>query len=145
MPFFSYRRPLAIVVLAAMAMTCTTVFAQDAQDIAQAEYMADQWLRKADEGQYAAVWDASAPVLQATVSRAQWVDTMNAVRAPLGAVLQRTRRSSSFMRELQGMPEGDYVVIQYETVFENKTKSVETITPQRYRNGRWRVAGYYIQ
>lgn len=41
--------------------------------------------------------------------------------------------------------EGRYVVIQYDTTFENKKSAVETITPMMDSDGRSRVAGYYIK
>ncbi|MBO9678121.1 MAG: DUF4019 domain-containing protein [Acidovorax sp.] len=145
MPFFSFPAPMAIAALTAIVAACPAAFAQQAQDVAQAERAAEQWLHQADEGQYGAAWDASAPVLHATVPRAQWLSTMEAVRTPLGAVRQRVRRSATFMREMPGVPDGEYVVIQYETVFENKAKSVETITPLRDKDGKWRVSGYFIQ
>ncbi len=49
------------------------------------------------------------------------------------------------MTSLPGVPDGDYVVIQYEASFENKRSAVETITPVLDEDGAMRVAGYYIR
>ncbi|MGH7422575.1 MAG: DUF4019 domain-containing protein [Candidatus Methylomirabilales bacterium] len=46
---------------------------------------------------------------------------------------------------MPGAPDGHYVVIQYETSFEKKASAFETITPMREKDGKWRVAGYYIR
>jgi len=46
---------------------------------------------------------------------------------------------------MPGAPDGEYVVIQYETEFEKKASAVETVTPERDKNGTWRVSGYYIK
>ena len=40
---------------------------------------------------------------------------------------------------------GEYVVIQFETSFENKKAAVETVTPMMDKDGIWRVSGYYIK
>jgi ribosomal protein S17E len=40
---------------------------------------------------------------------------------------------------------GEYVVIQFETSFENKKTAVETVTPMMDKDGIWRVSGYYIK
>lgn len=141
MRLHTFLAPAAI----AVALAAAPAHAQQTQDIAQAQQAAEQWLQQADEGQYGAVWTASAPLLRAAVDQAQWKSTMEAVRTPLGAVKQRTRRSATFMREMPGAPDGEYVVIQYDTVFEHKAKSVETITPMRDKDGTWRVSGYFIQ
>jgi hypothetical protein len=45
---------------------------------------------------------------------------------------------------LPGAPEGEYVVIQYETQFEHKAGAIETVTPLREKDGSWRVSGYFI-
>jgi hypothetical protein len=49
------------------------------------------------------------------------------------------------MTQLPGAPDGQYVIIQYDTTFENKRKAIETITPMFDKDGIWRVSGYYIQ
>lgn len=49
------------------------------------------------------------------------------------------------MTSLPGAPDGKYVVIQYDTSFENKKAAVETVTPMLDKDGKWRVSGYYIK
>jgi hypothetical protein len=44
-----------------------------------------------------------------------------------------------------GGPDGTYVVIRFETVFEKKSAAVETVTPMRDPDGVFRVSGYYIR
>jgi len=44
---------------------------------------------------------------------------------------------------LPGAPDGEYVVIQYETQFEHHTPA-ETVTPMLDKDGAWKVSGYFI-
>jgi hypothetical protein len=46
---------------------------------------------------------------------------------------------------LPGAPDGEYVVIHFHTVFANKADAIETVTPMRGRDGRWRVSGYFVR
>ena len=46
---------------------------------------------------------------------------------------------------MPGAPDGEYVVIQFETSFENKKHAIETVTPMMDKDGTWRVSGYYIR
>jgi len=46
---------------------------------------------------------------------------------------------------MPGAPDGKYVAIQYEAVFEEKASGVETITPMLDPDGVWRVSGYFIR
>ncbi len=67
-----------------------------------------------------------------------------AYRQPLGKVLSRTVGSRTFATELPGVPDGQYVVIRFQTTFEHKRSGVETVTPMLEQGGDWRVSGYYI-
>ena len=70
---------------------------------------------------------------------------LHATRDPLGKTTSRKLKSASYTKTLPGAPDGDYVVIQYETSFENKQSSIETVTPMLDKDGKWRVSGYYIK
>ncbi|MDD5138124.1 MAG: DUF4019 domain-containing protein, partial [Candidatus Omnitrophica bacterium] len=45
---------------------------------------------------------------------------------------------------LPGAPDGEYVIVQFDTTFENKKSSVESVTMSLEADGRWRVSGYFI-
>ena len=49
------------------------------------------------------------------------------------------------MTSLPGAPDGEYVVIQFDTSFTNKKVAVETVTPMKDEDGIWRVSGYYVK
>jgi Protein of unknown function (DUF4019) len=70
---------------------------------------------------------------------------VTAVRSPLGKVISRKLKLKQYATSLPGAPDGKYVVIQFETSFEKKKSSVETITPMKEKDGTWRVSGYYIK
>jgi len=73
------------------------------------------------------------------------VQALTGVSPPLGKVVSRKLRSRQYSEKLPGAPDGKYVVIQYETVFEKKASAVETITPMLDPDGVWRVSGYLIR
>jgi hypothetical protein len=104
-----------------------------------------QWLELMDRGNYGEGWEQAASYLQGIVMKDDLVKALKAVRTPLGAVISRRLRSAQTATSLPGMPDGIYVVIQYDTVFARKKKAIETITPMRESGGAWRVAGYYIR
>ena len=60
-------------------------------------------------------------------------------------MISRELISISFAEELPGAPDGEYVVLQYKTSFENKKKAIETITPMLEKDGSWKISGYYIK
>jgi len=70
---------------------------------------------------------------------------MQTARKPLGRLISRKVQTKSYKTSLPGAPDGEYVVIQFETSFENKKTAIETVTPMMDKDGKWRVSGYYIK
>jgi hypothetical protein len=106
---------------------------------------AQAWLELVDAGNYSQSWDEAAAYFKSAVSEADWEKAIQAVRPPLGKMVSRTIKSRQYMTSMAGAPDGEYVVIQYESTFENKAHAIETITPMRDKDGKWRVSGYYIK
>jgi len=106
---------------------------------------AEAWLRIVDDGRYAESWERSADVFKGTIDRPRWETTVVRARGQLGQGAARKLRSAVYRRNLPGAPEGEYVVIEFDTRFENRPLSVETVTPMRDKDGVWRVSGYFIR
>jgi len=105
----------------------------------------DMWLKLSDSGRYSESWETAAEFFRNAISKEQWNQSLNAARKPLGKVIKRSMKSKQYATSLPGAPDGEYVVIQYETSFEKKKSSIETVTPMREKDGKWRVSGYYIK
>ncbi len=109
-----------------------------------AEQAARAWLSQVDAGQYESSWSHTASLFKRQVTVDQWKNALAGVRQPLGAVQSRQLDSATYAKSLPGAPDGDYVVLQFKTVFEHKAAAVETVTPM-LDDGAWRVSGYYIR
>ncbi len=110
-----------------------------------ARQSSDAWLALVDSGKYGESWQEAASLFQAHVSKEQWQHMVGAVRDPLGKVTARKLKSATYTKTLPGAPDGEYVVIQYESSFEHKQAAVETVAPMLDKDGKWRVSGYYIK
>ena len=85
-------------------------------------------------------WD-----FQKRIAAAQWQQALAAAREPLGPLRTRSSISAKHATSLPGAPDGDYVVVQFQSGFEHKASAVETLTLARQSDGSWRVAGYFIR
>jgi hypothetical protein len=136
-------------ILLAVALLGSFVFVSflQANDTAEKAALASAaaWLALADGGKYPETWDQAAGYFKTAVTRDQWLASLNAVRPPLGKVVARNLKSKMYTKTLPGAPDGEYVVIMYDTQFENKKSAVETVTPMLDKDGKWRVSGYYIK
>ncbi len=106
---------------------------------------ADKWLALIDNEKYSDSWEKSAELLKNAIKPLQWEQSLIAARKPLGKLVSRKVKMKVYKTSLPGAPDGEYVVIQYDTKFENKKMAIETVTPMLDKDGIWRVSGYYIK
>lgn len=119
--------------------------ADEAASQKAAEQAAQTWLALVDSGNYGESWSQASQLFKQQVTAAQWESAVKAARGPLGKLQSRQVKSAQYTRTLPGAPDGEYVVIQYGSAFENKKSATETVTPMKDKDGRWRVSGYYIR
>lgn len=127
-----------------VATLLLSLFTQVHASTNAAEAVALAWLEAIDSGQYKQAWEASSPILQRPLSPYMLERTIGAARRDFGAVESRQRVRVSRERSMPGAPDGDYMVFTFLTRFENKARSIETITPH-LEEGAWRVSGYYVK
>ena len=113
--------------------------------ITQAQEAAQKWLALVDNSEYTASWSQAAAYFQNAIAAEQWEKTLQGVRQPLGKTISRKVTSTQCTTSLPSSPDGEYVVIQYQTSFEQKKSAVETATLMLERDGTWKVAGYFIK
>lgn len=106
---------------------------------------AEKWLALIDAGQHAESWKSAAEYFRTAVKQEQWEQAIKGVRPPLGKLISRKVKSKTFKTSLPGAPDGEYVILEFESSFENKKAAVETVTPMKDKDGQWRVSGYFIK
>jgi hypothetical protein len=132
-------------IVAGFMFTAAPARAHDADKVAKAEAAALAWLALTDAGDYPRSWDQAAGFFQASVSKPNWIHTVGNIRQPMGSLISRKVKSATFTRSLPGVPDGEYVVIKYDTQFEHKDSAVETVTPLLEKDGSWKVSGYFVK
>ena len=105
---------------------------------------AEKWLALIDAGDYGKGWDEASELFKKSITKEMWAQSIRPVRQPMGELIFRNLKSAQYATSLPGAPDGEYVVIQFSTRFENKKSAVETVTPMKDPDGQWRVSGYYI-
>lgn len=106
---------------------------------------AEQWLEAIDAGDYDKGWQEASELFRASVESDKWEESMLEFHKPLGKLLSRNVRTKSYMDQLPGAPDGEYVIIEFDASYENKKETLETVTPMLEESGEWRVSGYYIK
>lgn len=137
---------IGLVLSLTMLSLIFSVGSPSANDSAEKAALAssNKWLTVVDKGDYSKSWERASVIFRAMENKAEWENKLNTYRAPLGKVLERNVKSRRYTKTLPGAPEREYVVIEYETVFKNKQTVTETVTSVLEKDGKWKIAGYYI-
>ena len=104
-----------------------------------------QWLALCDQANYSESWEAAATYFKDAVKKEQWEQMAAAVRKPLGKVIKREVKSQKYQTTAPGAPDGEYVIIQFSTIFENKKEAIETLSLMMDKSRGWRAAGYFVK
>lgn len=138
-------RRIAYIITIGLVFSGIAAFAADSKMEAAALSAAETWLSLVDSQKYAESWKEAATSFKNAVQPKQWEQSMMAVREPLGKLISRKVKTKVYQSSLPGVPDGKYVVIQFDSSFKNKKVAVETVTPMMDEDGIWRVSGYYIK
>lgn len=136
-------RKLALLLVGLMMIVSTSVADTD-EATSLARTAATSWLQLADAGEYPETWTQASSYFQAAITLEDWSRAVGAARRPLEGLVSRQLNSAAFHRELPGAPDGEYVVLTFDSVFEKKARAVETVTVMKDGDA-WRVSGYFIR
>ena len=136
--------PLFAVVLALFSTPhCALAAAPTNEQAARAA--AEEWLPLIDAGQYPESWQKLDPAFAKKVGKKKWASSMTEIRQRVGKLQSRKFNSAEYSKELPGAPEGEYVVVQFESQFEKKPAASEKVILILGRDLFWRVAGYAVK
>ena len=106
---------------------------------------AKTWLSLIDDGRFPQSWKEAGAIFQGGVTEKDWAKSMATFRQPLGNLVSRKVKTTQRATALPGVPDGSYVIMQFETSFTGKKAAIETVTFALEKDGRWKAAGYFIK
>lgn len=140
-----HRVIFLIAALGIVSMGCSKKEQPNGGSVDEGLAAANSWLEVVDAQRYEDSWEQACAYFKGVVPKEQWLTQVAGVRGPLGSVLSREVASAEYTTQLPGAPDGEYVVIQFRTKFQNKATAIETVTPMRDPDGVYRVSGYYVR
>ncbi len=97
-----------------------------------------------DKGQYAQSWSKGDTLFQHTITKEEWAKALTDSRKPLGKANSRKLKDQRPAQDPHGLPKGAYMVVEYDTSFDNAPNSGELLTLRRGTDGKWRVLTYQV-
>lgn len=135
----------AAIIAIGFSLAVLQAYAQDnAAAVSNAGEAAGTWIDQIDAEAYAETYDDAAPIVHASVTQEQWVGAMQQVRGQVGELQERELQNSQYTTSLPNAPEGEYVIFQYLSAFQQVPKAMEVIVMMRTDEGAWKAAGYQV-
>ena len=125
-----------------LLITFLSCFCANAEEL-EVINRAKSWLILIDNGQYQQSWQQTDSLFKQAMPQSNWSDVLKQVRVPLGKVILRKNLSLMKYDSLPGTPDGEYVIIQFQSQFINKEQAIETISLSK-SSGQWQPIGYFI-
>ena len=140
-------KAILMVLIALIALlACSRGEKIDENDAVNAAVIAaENWLELVDGRNITGSWGATAEIFKKGGNLAQWQSALEEGSKVYGKLVSRQLREALYKSKLPGGGRGHFVVIQYDSVYENREKVLETITPMLEKDGHWRVAGYIVK
>jgi len=136
----------AVLIVAALFMILIPLYNQspDSEKVEQARPAAVEFLGLIDGGKYAESWESSATLMRDKVTKNDWIDKLNTARNLSGGPVQRVQKSASYATQVKDSPEGEYIMLIYESDFQRAEDVSEYVTVM-LEGDEWKVAGYFMQ
>jgi hypothetical protein len=106
---------------------------------------AEAFLSLVDSGEYEKSWDEASLFFKSQTTQKQWTEKLSALRPFFGSTIHRTVKHTKYLISVPGAPDGEYVIVVFQSSFEKKKSASETVTPMLDKDGKWRITGYFIK
>src|SRR5262245_7530917 len=121
------RRTMVLLLATSVVLAASLAYSQQLIPKA-AQTSVHAWLVLIDQENYAPSWETAASAFKNATTQDKWQAAVRSARVPLGALKSRTLKSATAATSLPGAPDGEYVVFQFNTAFDQKAAAVETVT-----------------
>jgi hypothetical protein len=122
---FKSHRALALTALLVTSLAIPVDAALLSQS--QAENQARGFLKQLDDGQCDASWQATSALFQALNDQTRWTTRLQAIRTSYGPLLSRELKNVSYRTTFSFSPDGEYIITQFRSSYQNKAESIETV------------------
>lgn len=137
------HRLFALSTAVAALFAAGMVHAQQLPSLDSAVAVATRWAGQADANQADAMWQASSPIMQKSVSKADWGKYLDGVKKQLGTTQSRDWVQLGRVENPQGLPAGNYVNVVFVARHAN-SPALETVSLAQSGNG-WVPVGFVVR
>lgn len=102
------------------------------------------YLELLDQSNFQDAWSEMSPLYCAMNVQTQWQQRISAIRQAYGPIKSRELRRTSYRTSFRNAPDGEYIIMQFDSAFEYKFKGIETVVLQCTPSKSCTVIDYVI-
>ena len=131
--------------IALMLLAVPFAVAENRPDVNAAVTASDEWLELFDDSDAAAAWETAAEPFRESIGKTEWTAELAGIHGTAGKKLSRKLMSTVYRTTLRQAPDGDYVVLQYESSFEKLKECIQTVIVVKEDDGVWRTMAHRLK
>jgi len=133
------------IVIFTLCLSCLLNFTCSAETFSsQAIAIAETFSATIDDNNYQAAYQSGSKLLHLTSTENQWISEIGRTREVLGTALQRKLKAVKSISTYPGLPDGEYMLVYFETKMEHKEKAAEVLLVAQI-DGAWKVCSYHLK
>jgi hypothetical protein len=114
------------------------------QAVDSSQLAAEAWLKMVDQGSYGNSWEAGELPLRLTMTRKEWISSMQAMRKSMGRPIERKVADIRLAQNPKNLSRGNYMVFIFQTSFSSGHLAREILTLQQGSDNQWRELTYLL-
>ena len=100
------------------------------------------WLNDINHNQYENAYDLLTKEVKEKYPQEIWIGLINELMLEFGNLESRTVTQRYFQSQMEGMEDGFYVVIEYNSQYENTKAHTESLLLKQNDKAKWEIANY---
>jgi len=103
------------------------------------------WLNDINHNQYENAYKLLSKEVKVMVGKEPWIALINELMLEFGNLESRTVKQKYFQSQMEEMEDGFYVVIEYDSQYENTKDHTEHLLLKQNDKAKWEIANYNYQ
>ena len=110
--------------------------------INNANKVALSWLNDINHTQYESAYESLSKEVKVMVEKEPWIALINELMLEFGNLEKRTVKQKYFRSQMEGMEDGFYVFIEYDSQYKNTKDHTEHLLLKQNDKAKWEIANY---
>ena len=135
-------KKLIITLLSVISMCSVSAQKYTDMYINDANKVGLSWLNEINHNQYENAYSLLAKEVKTKYAKETWIVLINELMLEFGNLESRTVTQRNFKSEIEGMENGFYVFIEYNSQYENTKEHIEYLLLKQNNKAKWEILDY---